>query len=228
MLRNWLKKRGAHYPIQYLRGLQEFYGREFRVAPGVLIPRPETETVVETALAYLRHLTSQRILAADIGTGSGCIAVTLACEDRRLRVLATDVSTKALRMARENARRLGCPASCVSFVQADVLPEYAKNLDLIVSNPPYVNLESRDTVDLSVRKYEPTQAVFSEDRGLAVYRRIFSRTRQTLKTSGLLLLELGSGMLEDVVCSAKANAWHFEASFPDLAGIQRCAVFSKD
>jgi len=116
LFQQWLIKRGEHYPLQYLRGKQEFYGREFSVRPGVFIPRPETELVLEVALDLLRESPEEQLWAVDVGTGSGCIGITLACEEPRVVVTATDVSPIALKVARQNAKKHRCPAATPLFM----------------------------------------------------------------------------------------------------------------
>jgi release factor glutamine methyltransferase len=131
-LRALVTRRAAREPVAYLTGRREFYGRTFRVSPAVLIPRPETEHVIDAALPLLR---GADMTIVDLGTGSGCLAITLALECTRARVIGTDTSRAALAVARENARALG---AVVEFVEADWLPADVVSIDLIVSNPPYV------------------------------------------------------------------------------------------
>jgi len=149
LFQQWLIKRGQHYPLQYLRGKQEFYGREFSVRPGVFIPRPETELVLETALGLLRERPEDQLRAADVGTGSGCIGITLACEEPRVVVTATDVSPIALKVARQNAKKHRC-LDRVEFLEGQTLNPVRNRLGyyhLVVSNPPYVSSEERNRVD---------------------------------------------------------------------------------
>lgn len=223
---DWVTKRAEHFPLQYLAGQQEFFGREFRVGPSVLIPRPETELLVEEAIFELKAREVDHPFILDVGTGSGCIAVTLACELSACRVVASDISAEALRVASENARRLGVIRQ-IDFLQANALEAFgprAKRFDLIVCNPPYGDPESPD-VDLSVRRFEPAQAVFAAERGLGVYRQIFRGGRKLIAPGGRLVFELGFGILPDVVRLAEAAQWKLVDMKRDLAGIQRCAVF---
>ncbi len=226
-LEQWLEKRKEHCPLQYLLGSQEFFGRTFLVDSSVLIPRPETELVVETCLELLATLDKDPIRVVDIGTGSGCIAVTLACNDPRVQVTAVDISEAALGVARENARRLGC-INQVEFLQGDVLgplESSGKVFDLIASNPPYVEDQSAE-VEYSVKTFEPREAVFAGPTGLEIYTRIFKSSRQLLKHPGWLVLEMGYGISERVAALAGIEGWRRVEIRNDLAGIPRCAVFN--
>ena len=138
LFQQWLIKRGEHFPLQYLRGNQEFYGREFSVRPGVFIPRPETELVLEAALGVLGESPEEHLRAIDVGTGSGCIGITLACEEPRVVVTATDVSPIALKVARQNAQQHRC-LDRVEFREGQTLNPVRDRLGyfhLVVSNPP--------------------------------------------------------------------------------------------
>jgi release factor glutamine methyltransferase len=184
----YLHERLAGKPTQYITGRQEFYGREFRVTPDVLIPRPETEHVVEVALRL--RPAPRRLL--DIGTGSGALAVTLALETGA-EAWATDISPAAVAVAAENARRLGAR---VGFMVSDVAGALAAGaVDLIVSNPPYVPLAQRDGLQREVRDWEPPVALFAGESGLDLYARIVADAPRVLKPGGWLIMELGFGTL---------------------------------
>ncbi len=223
----WLNKRGEHYPLQYLRGKQEFYGREFLVHPGVFIPRPETELLIEVGMGLLGQSPEGRVFAADVGTGSGCIAVTLACQRSDLMVTAIDVSAVALQAARHNADVHNC-LDRIEFRQGSMLSvvkERRAHYHLIVSNPPYVGLQERSRVDMSVKKYEPREAVFSGESGLAAYPQLFEQSKELLRPGGGLVLELAAGGLQPVVLLGQKEGWVLNQVGCDLAGIERCAVF---
>ncbi|RPI29850.1 MAG: peptide chain release factor N(5)-glutamine methyltransferase [Acidobacteria bacterium] len=225
-LQQWLGRRKDRYPIQYLVGSQEFYGRTFLVDPSVLIPRPETELLIETSLRLIPDRQDARVV--DIGTGSGCIAVTLACERPLLRATAIDISEEALRVARENARRLGC-AERIEFVQGDLLKPFessGRKFDLILSNPPYGADESPE-VEYSVRTFEPQEAVFAGPTGLEIYEGILRGSAAVLHSSGRLVLEIGYSQLAGLTALAKQNGWTLLECRNDLAGIPRCAVLRK-
>lgn len=225
----WLTKRGAHYPIQYLRGKQEFYGRDFIVRPGVFIPRPETELLVEVGGALLQNKTEGPLRAADVGTGSGCIAITLACDNPRVTVTATDTSAQALDLARQNAEVHQC-CDRVSFFQGDaLLPVVSRQnyFDLILSNPPYVSWQELHQVELSVKKYEPSEAVFAGESGHEVYKKLFRQGRAVLAPQGFMVLELGHASKVGVARLGLLEGWTLGQVRADLAGIDRCAIFQK-
>ena len=230
LFHQWLAKRGEHYPLQYLRGRQEFYGRSFRVRPGVFIPRPETELVVEAALALLRESEDKKLFAADIGTGSGCIAITLACEEPRVTVTATDISGGTLRVARRNAEIHHC-LDRIEFRAGQALEPFQgcdSSYHLIVSNPPYVSHLEKESVDISVGRYEPSEAVFAGESGQEVYRLLFCEAQSVLRPQGKLVVELGCDGRESVSRLARDNGWVLSESKKDLAGRDRCAIFQQE
>ncbi|HUX68412.1 MAG TPA: peptide chain release factor N(5)-glutamine methyltransferase [Terriglobales bacterium] len=181
-----IARRAAGAPLQYLTGEQEFYGRRFQVSPAVLIPRPETELVVEAALERLPPDAPARIV--DVGTGSGCIAVTLALERPQAEVVATDRSSAALAVARANAAALGAR---VAFVETDLLAGLAGPFDLIVSNPPYVAEAELATLQPEVREHEPRAALVAGPLGTEIYARLIPQAQAALRPGGWLVLELG-------------------------------------
>jgi len=208
----WLHERMQGKPLQYITRTQEFYGRPFRVTPSVLIPRPETEILVETVLK--RRPAAQSIV--DMGAGSGAIAVTLALETRA-RVLATDISQPALQVASANAISLNAR---VDFIAADLLSVIAdSSVDVVVSNPPYVAAGERDSMQREVRDWEPHVALFAGDKGLDIYRRLIPEAARVLRPGGLLALELGFGQADAV--KDLAVGWNGLEITPDLAGIPR-------
>ena len=225
LFRVWLERRGEHYPLQYLLGLQEFYGRKFWAYPGVFIPRPETEVVVETALEFLGGLPDPQLIAADIGTGSGCIGITLACQEPRLELVATDVSPLALKAARQNAAMHGCIRRirfCLGSLLMGVNSENAYHV--VLSNPPYVGTRARGAVDLSVDKYEPHEAVYAGESGHEMYLKLFAEVGICLRPGGRLILEIGDG-LEELARWAEGLGWDLVEIRRDLAGLDRCAVW---
>ncbi|MFB3068194.1 MAG: peptide chain release factor N(5)-glutamine methyltransferase [Acidobacteriota bacterium] len=229
LLQQWLIKRGEHFPLQYLRGKQEFYGREFSVRPGVFIPRPETELVLEAALSLLRENPEEQLWAADVGTGSGCIGITLVCEEPRVVVTATDVSPIALKVARQNAKKHRC-LERLEFREGQTLnpvrdrPGY---FHLVVSNPPYVSPEDRNRVDASVDKHEPREAVYAAESGQEIYKQLFSEAQKVLRPQGKLVVELGEGARKGICRLAQKKGWVLEDSRKDLAHIDRCAIFGR-
>jgi len=229
--RHLLGRRADGTPTQYLTGRQEFWGLPFRVAPGVFIPRRETEHVVEVALAIVsERLMKPAARIVDIGTGTGCIALALASELPQAEVFATDISDEALVLARANADSLGL-ASRVQFLKSDLLEAFLGNpgarstmhdarFDLIVSNPPYVSPDEASSLPREVLEHEPAAALFSPEEGLAVTRRLIEQASQLLGPSGYLVLELGYQM-SGRVKSLLGDGWTDVEITPDLRGIPR-------
>jgi release factor glutamine methyltransferase len=208
----YLDERLKGKPTQYITKHQEFYGREFKVSRDVLIPRPETELLVETILKLKR---APGILI-DVGTGSGIIAITLALE-LACPILATDLSLEACAVAKCNAVKLNAN---VQFLQGDLLKPFADGIaNIIVSNPPYVPLSDRALLEREVRDWEPSLALFGGQSGTDVYKRLIPEAKRVLKPGGILALELGFGQSEAV--SELAADWSNLQLFPDLAGIPR-------
>jgi release factor glutamine methyltransferase len=208
----YLHERIQGKPTQYITGRQEFYGREFRVTPDVLIPRPETEHVVEAAL----KLAMGKNRIADIGTGSGAIAVTLALETSAS-VAATDISLAALRVAAENARRLGATARFAACDLGGALETGA--FDMVVSNPPYVPERDATTVQREVREYEPAVALFGGGDGCEIYRRLAPEAMRLLRPGGWLVMEIGYKSGDAV--RAMLAGWKDVEIISDLAGLPR-------
>ena len=208
----YLHERLNGKPTQYITGRQEFYGREFRVTPDVLIPRPETEHVVEAALRTAPA--AARVL--DVGTGSGALAVTLQLETGA-QAWATDISPAAAAVAAGNARRLGAP---VNVVVCDLMEAMAAGaMDLIVCNPPYVPIAQRQGLQREVRDWEPYVALFAGETGFEIYGRIVADAPRVLGPGGWLVMELGFGSRDYV--AGLLSGWRDVRIEPDLAGIPR-------
>jgi release factor glutamine methyltransferase len=215
-----LAQRVRGVPSQYITGHQEFWGMDFIVTPAVLIPRPETEHVIETVLPLARPLQNPRMV--DVGTGSGCIAVVLAKELPGAEIHATDISSAALEIARANAARHQLEDR-IDFHEADLLLGLqTSSFDFVVSNPPYVGEYEEDQVQLDVRKFEPRQAVFAGRTGLEVIARLVPQARAVLKPDGWLVIEI-SGTIVQGVCSL-LQEWSDLQIINDLQGIPRVAA----
>jgi release factor glutamine methyltransferase len=215
-------------PFQYLTGEQEFYGLVFRVAPGVLIPRPETEILVEKALGLIGNRLLSGARFVDIGAGSGCIAISIAHEIPSAMGWAVDISAAALRIARENAIRHKV-SDRILLVQTDLLSGFAPKecFDLVLCNPPYVALKDSGSLPSEVRDYEPHEALFGGEDGLEIYRRLLPEVFSRLVTGGHLLLEAGAGQAEWIGQQAKKEGFSLEMLVNDLQGIPRCIVTRK-
>jgi release factor glutamine methyltransferase len=208
----YLHERMQGKPTQYITRRQEFYGREFRVTPDVLIPRPETEHIVEAAL----RLTPRTRRALDVGTGSGALAVTLQLETQA-EVWATDISPAAALVALDNAASLGAR---LHLLVCDLMQAVAPgSMDLIVSNPPYVPTGERQYLQREVRDWEPHVALFAGETGFEIYDRIVADAPRVLRPGGWLIMELGFGSLDHV--AALFHGWPEMRVSPDLAGIPR-------
>ncbi len=218
-----LARRANREPLQYALGTQEFCGLKFEVAPAVLIPRPETEGLVDL---ISRLPLGKRPVIADVGTGSGCIALSLAHRLPQAALFATDCSAEALRVARRNAQRLGA-AGQVTFLEGDLLaPLVAQGLagraDIIVSNPPYIAEREWDSLQPEVRLFEPRVALAGGEDGLAVYRRLVPEAADVLRAGGWLIMEIGQGQAESVRAFIEATGRYGTVDIrPDPAGIER-------
>jgi release factor glutamine methyltransferase len=216
-----VEERRRRRPLQHLTGRQEFWGREFLVGPDVLIPRPETEILVEAALGWLKEV--ERPLLVDVGTGSGCIALSLAAERPDAEVYATEISPPALAVARENARRFGLEAR-VRFGEGDLLEpvrSLAGRVHLVLSNPPYVDPAEAGRLAPEVRDHEPAVALFPGPDPYAAYRRLAPAAATLLRPGGAILVEIGRGMDAEVVRLLGEAGLTRTRVFPDLQGIPR-------
>jgi len=216
-------RRAAREPFAYIVGRQEFWGLSFEVAPAVLIPRPETELVVESTCAALHDVAAP--LVADVGTGSGCVAIAVALE-RAASVVATDVSDAALAVARRNAERLGA-AGLIAFRRTDLLAAVDERFDVVVSNPPYVRDGDRAGIQPEVR-FEPPEALFAGEDGLDAIRRLVPAAVERLKPRGTLVFEFGFGQADAVADLISTTAGlTMVALRPDLQGIPRVAIATR-
>lgn len=221
--RDGIKRRAAGVPLQYITGVQDFFGREFRVTSDVLIPRPETELLVEAAL----EVDNAAKLICDIGTGSGCIAITLLCELNEARAVAVDKSPAALEIAKFNAHKLSV-AERLEFIVSDCFDSLdAREFDLIVSNPPYVSADALAGLQREVRDHEPLVALSPGADGLSIIRRLINEAPAFLTPSGHLIMEIGFDQGEAIPQLIDANLWELREIRPDLQGIPRIVVLRK-
>jgi len=221
-----IHERARGVPAQYITGHQEFWGMDLIVTPAVLIPRPETEHVIETVLELFRQKTEEtsapRIV--DVGTGSGCIALALAKELPNAEIHATDVSAAALEVAQANAARHQFERR-IQFHHSDLLQGLSPPFDLVVSNPPYVGECEADQVQLEVRKFEPRDAVFAGPTGLEVISRLIAEAHSFLRPGGQLVMEI-SGTIADATRRILAG-WDDLHLIPDLQNIARVVRAAK-
>jgi release factor glutamine methyltransferase len=220
-----IARRLAGEPIQHITGETEFYGLPFSITRDVLIPRPETELLVEKAIELALELreagTMREPRIADVGTGSGAIAVALATALPFAEITATDISTPALDVARANAQRNGV-AGRIRFVESDLLEPVTPGwFAFVISNPPYVPEVDRATLDVEVRDYEPAQALFAGEDGLSVYQRLVPLAFKVLAAGGILLLEIGHGQQEALQALLEKEGFTRIEFFNDLQGIPR-------
>lgn len=218
---SWILRRAAHEPVQYIVGEQEFWGLRLRVTPDVLIPRPETEHLVEAALERLPE--DEAVRVADIGTGSGAIAIALAASRPQALVTALDLSEGALRIARENAAAHGV-AERLRLVESDLLAAVrGERFAMIVSNPPYV--PGGEELEPQVRDFEPHSALFAGAEGLDVCRRLIPEAAEALEPGGWLLMEIGHG--QRAALAELLAGWEDIAFVDDLQGIPRVVMARK-
>ena len=223
-LRSWVKRRLKQEPLQYITGSCDFYGREFLVNSKVLIPRPETERLIEESIRSLHSIQNPKIL--DIGTGSGCIGITMAKERKDSLVVGLDRSEESLKVAKKNSTALN--ANNISFIQMDILNEYPKDrFDLIISNPPYVPKNDMLGLMKDVRDFEPDIALTDFSDGLTFYKRFVNILANITKASSTIVLEVGLGDHPDNVLSILKESGYSDVRITnDYNGDRR--VFSID
>lgn len=216
-----LAERTRGVPAQYITGHQEFWGMDLIVTPAVLIPRPETEHVIETVLEVRAAEVpgpKSKVRIVDVGTGSGCIALALAKELPQAEIHAIDISPDALEIARANAARHQLDRR-IHFRQADLLEGLKREVDFVVSNPPYVGESEEDQVQLEVRKFEPRKAVFAGPKGTEVIARLIPQARKILRPGGWLIMEISGTIAEEV--RKLLEDWQDVQINPDLQSIPR-------
>ena len=226
-LQAYLERRARGEPLQYITGHQEFFGLDFEVTKDVLIPRPETELLVETALKLIGGPEKPAYIC-DVGTGSGCVAIALLHERPLLRAVALDLSDAAIQVAKRNARRYSLDDR-IAFIVSDSLAavDIGPTFDLIVSNPPYVSEDSLAGLQREVRDYEPRVALTPGIDGLAIIRRLVSEAGNFLKSGGHLLIEIGFDQGAAVGRLIDRNVWQLLDIHQDLQGIPRTVALKK-
>lgn len=220
----FIARRAYREPFQYITGRQEFYGLDFEVSPDVLIPRPETEILVEEAIRELNKLTKlnelKKLAFCEIGVGSGCISVSILHNVPNATAIGIDISEKALAVAKRNAKRHGV-ADRLSLRIGDVFGGVTDKFDMIVSNPPYVPDDDMTDLQPEVRDHEPHNALFAGTDGLDIIRRIIDEAPEHLNKGGLLLIEIGFGQAEILRDFVDQTIWSKPHFIPDLQGIER-------
>lgn len=219
-----VERRLRHEPVAFITGHREFWGLDFLVTPATLVPRPETELIVEEALRTVPAGRPATIL--DVGTGSGCLAVSLARERPGARVVATDLSLEALLVARQNAVVHGV-SDRVRFVRTDLMNGLSLTADLIVSNPPYVPEQGADALPPDVIRFEPPAALFGGPDGLAVIRRLLADAPLHLAPGGRFIVEFGFGQEHPIRDLARRSGWTVVRMVNDLQGIARTIVLGR-
>ena len=217
--RELVRRRGQREPLQYIVGSTSFCGLEITVNPHVLIPRPETELLAERGWIFLRQLSHfpgppklSKLTALDFGTGSGCLAITLAAKCQEVQIQAVDISTQALAVAKQNAEHLGV-AERIQFFEGDALANWDGNhaFDLIISNPPYIPSQEIETLQPEVRDHEPRGALDGGPDGLDYFRRLARDAAAFLKPGGQLMMEFGDGQEEAIRKIVESEKWIVEA-----------------
>jgi release factor glutamine methyltransferase len=217
-------RRAAREPVAYITGTREFYGRSFTVTPAVLIPRPETELVVDTAREVLATFPPEwEPVVVDAGTGSGCLAVSIALEHAHARVIATERSSAALDIARLNAGTHGL-GEAIEFVEGNWFEGLHARPHLIVANPPYVPARDRDLLMPEVGRYEPADALFAGEDGLDAIRGLVPAAATTLVPGGALIMEIGAGQVETVAAIVGDSGFVLDRVVPDLQSHPRVVV----
>ena len=219
-----IARRTAREPVAQILGSREFWGLDFEVTPDVLVPRPETELVVEEALAFAREQACQTII--DVGTGSGCIAISIARELPEVHIVAVDASDAALSVARRNAARLGV-GDRITFERSNLFENIRTRADLIVSNPPYMAQADDHELQPEVVNFEPHAALFGGGDGLSAIRRLLADAPVYLEPHGRLIVEFGFGQEAAVRAAATDNGWSILRVRADLQGIPRTIVLNR-
>lgn len=223
-----VERRAQGEPLQYISGKQEFYGRDFIVTPDVLIPRPETELLVEFLLKLAKENKISNPNILDVGTGSGCIAVTLALELSNAKITAIDISSKALDIAKQNAAKHQVDKK-ITWVISDLVSNLrnSEQFYFCCANLPYVNPEELESLAREVKDFEPHLALFAENQGQALIKRLIQEIVPFICSSGYLICEIGFGQEKDLLNTVDTNIWQIEETIKDLQSIPRIIVLRK-
>ncbi len=224
---SFITRRATGEPLQYITGRQEFFGLEFEVTPAVLIPRPETELIVEETLLLAKNIAQPLII--DAGTGSGCIAIALARELENSKIVATDISAEALEVASRNAAKHGVE-NRINFINSDLLNGIPKNTkaDFILSNPPYIAPEEIAMLQREVRDWEPHTALTDFADGLNFYRRLLVEAIEFLRPEGYLIFEMGYEQVARITSFVDRKLWSEPKILLDLQGIARTMIVERN
>lgn len=222
---SYITRRKSLEPIAYIIGHKEFYGRKFLVDHNTLIPRPETELLVDAILDYIENnnLKDHSLQILDIGTGSGNISCTLGLELDNSKIIATDISEEALNIANKNVKAF-CISNKVNLIKSNLfsdLNSFKNSFDIIVSNPPYIAKEEESLVAYETKNFEPTKALYAEESGLRFYREILEQSKKFLKKNGMLFFEIGYNQIDNIVNLANKNSFRIDNRYKDIHGITR-------
>ncbi|MBI4854185.1 MAG: peptide chain release factor N(5)-glutamine methyltransferase [Acidobacteria bacterium] len=224
----FIERRSKGEPPQYILGYQEFYGRKFTVNPNVLIPRPETELMIELVIKLVKELNILQPKILDVGTGSGSIAITLACELPLSQITAIDISPRALKVAHENASKHQV-IDRINWVYSDLVKELSstEEFHFCCANLPYISPSEKNDLAKEVRDYEPELALFAPEEGLALTKKLFNDVVPLIYSGGYLICEIGFGQEKALLESVNLESWQIEETLKDLQGIARTIVLRR-
>ena len=228
--RGWVKQRIAGEPVAYIVGHKEFYSLNFAVNSSVLIPRPETEHVVVEALEAAKEIADRPLRIIDVGTGSGCVAISLAKHIDQCKIAAIDISADAMLVAGQNieTHQVGDKVKCFTGDLLEALPAGSQPVNLIVSNPPYIGRFETETVEDSVLKYEPEQALFGGEKGTEVIQRLVAESEPMLLPGGRLIFETSPSVFDECLKIVENSGLELEKSVKDYADLRRVIVAKKN
>jgi len=221
---NLINRRKNNEPISYITGYKDFWNNSFKVDKNVLIPRPDTETIVEQVLNYLTLLSTKKIL--DIGTGSGCIIISILKERKKCKGIGIDISKNAIKLAKYNAK-IQHIKNRIKFFHSDIDNFFTGKYDLIISNPPYIKQHEINSLDKDIKNYEPRVALNGGIDGYSKIRLVIKKSSALIKKSGKLFLEIGSNQVMETLKILKLNGFYINKVVKDLANKNRCVISTK-